>query len=302
MKISAIHFFLFLIIKISFAQQTKPCLRSEMVTMKDGKIQNKVTNEYDKYGNSITVSVFNYFSPNPAVYTTKNQYNSKNNLIKTSNFLNDILLNEVNHQLDQSGNQTSFLSIDQNGKKTQSSEIVNGEKTIKNFDENGGVFSTERIIYSGKNKSVVSKFNDKNSLISEELFVYNTEDMLISTEKRDLISDIKITSKTTYNNQKLPVLVEEIVNDKLNNSIVFVYDSSGKIQKRIKYNSRNEEDYRIEYQYSNGLETSSDSYYLNELVLKKQNLYDEKNNLIKETQTNKVGQIISETFYKYSCQ
>ena len=302
MRKRTIHFLFFLIIKISFAQQTIPCHRVEMVTMKDGKIQNKITNEYDKFGNEISVSTYTYYTSNPVIYTVKNQYNSKNNLVKTSNFLNDKLLNEVNHQLDQSGNQNSFLSINQNGKTTQSSVFENGQKIINNFDENGGIFSTEKTIYFGKNKSSISRFNDKNNLVFEEKFVYNAEDMLISAEKRDFLANIKINTKTTYNNLKLPVLVEEIVNDKLNSSTVFEYNLSGKTQKFTKFNSKNEEEFRVELEYTNGLETATKSYYLNKLVSIKQKYYDEKNNLIKETQINKVGQIISETFYKYSCQ
>ena len=302
MKNLLLSLILFFIGTNIFAQSSVSCFPVELVSMKGSKIQNKITREFDKFGNLLAVSTFQYNSENPVVSSVKNEYNSKNQLVKTTNYFAGKLVSEVSHQIDELGNQLSFSSIDNNGKTIQTSNIINGEKTINNFDEKGAISSVEKIKFYNNKKSIVSKYNAKNILISEEKYVYNPEGLLITNENNDILAGVKMTSKTIYNSIKSPEIIEEFVNDKFVTSVKILYNSAGKILKRTKLDSKNNEEYRIEYQYADGKEIEEISFYRNELVGKKTKTYDEKNNVIKETQTDKIGQIILETFYKYSCQ
>ena len=281
------------------AQSTK-CLMVESVTTKDGNPVFKITQTFDKHDNLLSKETIQYMGSVEVSSKVVNEYDAQNRLVKKQSFFNNSLTKTTVKQYNSLGKLTA--SNESNGGKNLNSTTFTDNTSEQVFyNENGSVSSKETYEKQG-NTEKTTHFETQNNITSIDIKVFSVTGKVIENQHDDVLGKVNQTFKSQYDSKDVLQKQEEFVNGELKGYTVYQY--TGKLlSKQIRFTKNDLEDYRLEFSYdAAGNQTQTLSYYRNALASKQTKAYDEKNNLILETNFDKDGQKINETTYKYNCK
>lgn len=284
----------------TISAQTTKCLMVESVTTKDGNPVFKITQIFDKHDNLLSKETIQYMGTVEVSSKILNEYDAQNRVIKKQTFFNNTLTKTTVKQYNTLGKLTA--SNESNGGKNLNSTSFTDNTSEQVFYSENGLISSKETFEKLSNTEKTSHFDAQNNITSKDIKVFSATGKVIENQHDDVLGKVNQTFKSQYDAKDVLLKEEEYVNDELKGYTVYQY--SGKLlSKQIRYTKNAQEDYRLEFSYdAAGNQTQTLSYYRNALASKQTKAYDEKNNLILETNFDKDGQKINETTYKYNCK
>ena len=279
--------------------QDKSCLSSEVATLNsEGKVYNLVTFEYDKSKNLIHKKTVVDFGGTPSVSTVSNSYNLLNQLVKTESTFNQRLTNALEFTYDLLGNKLSERQLT-DGILSSTNSFSGGLDEITNFDDDGSVSTKVKTVKS-KTEEVKTILNRNDEMISQEITTFSEQGLKMKYELIEPKAFLNKSIKYRYNESGKLVEENHMYNEKISLQMLHEYDGENvMVYKGLLPNGK--EQFRVEYSYTNGLQTQVKNYTDGVLYTTIEKKYDSRRNLLQEITSNNKGQILTSTNYKYEC-
>ncbi len=296
-----IYFLLVFVCSDVLAQKdTVTCKPKEIVTINNaGKQIAKANYEYNDRGQVISEKMIVDYGGTPSETHIENTYDQLNKLIKKDIYVNKKLTNSLSFTFDLNGNKITEINNLTNS--ISNINILNSNiLEVINLYPDGSTKSIIRTEKSDKRTSV-THLNGARDIISEETTLFNANGKISLNEIREILTGTSRKIEYEYDKTGNIVTEKHSYNSNLIRIISYEYEGNlKKLQRGVLKNGK--EDFRVEYNFSNGKEIEIKNYNNEVFDSKIEKKYDASGNLSEEFTSNKQGQIIKRTNYIYECE
>lgn len=280
--------------------QKAPCVPVKKQLFENGKLVFELVNTYNKSGRLLQNA--EQFSRNAVEnYRTSKlfSYDARGNNVEVEEFRNGNFVRKTFRQFD-NANKLLGEAVSREKNKTPFTTLVTNGNELIIFDGDGAGGRTVKTLDVSKNIVRETVFSDGGNIVLDIANKYNSTGKLTSTTRTTLPEKQVIETSFVYNTDGSATEETKKINGEPFERLLNAYDGKN-LSKKTAFNRYGDKDYDLIYTYNPDGKVLTESYFYDEeLITKKENLYDDNQNLIRQNIFER-GKLVSFVRWEYTC-